>query len=113
MEEQILQQSSQAGASAPGCEAGPQLADISPDERARLHYIDVIQGLLKEALTTKTLPVLSKTMTLYLGWLFVEYGPPAAGHVLEQLGSQITYFYDSKCAEKEAEEARKEGRVAH
>ena len=113
MEEQILQLEPQPGASAPQAEPEQQVPDISPDERARDHYTEVISDLLDGAIKDKTLRVFSNVMAFNLAWVIVEYGPDAAGHVLERLGSHITYFTDRNRAAREAAEAREAGKRPH
>jgi len=113
MEQQNLQEEAQPGASAPQAEGETQVRDISPDERAKNHYADVISGLLEDAVKNKTQSALSNVMTFNLAWLVVEYGPNAASHVLERLGSHIGYFVDRNRAAREAEEAREAGNHPH
>lgn len=114
MEEQTLQLDPQLDASAPvGAQAEPEVVDVSPDDRARQHYADVIGELIAEAIKSNTLPVLSNVTAFNLAWLIVEYGPVAAGHVLERLGSHISYFTERNRAAKEAEKAREAGRMPH
>ena len=114
MEEQILQLNTQPGASAP--QAEPELCgppDISSDERAKNRYADVISALVDDAVKNKTPSVLANVLAFNLAWLVVEYGPGAAGHVLERLGTHISYFVERNRAAKEAGEAREAGRLAH
>jgi hypothetical protein len=113
MEEQTVQQNPQPGASAPQAEAEQQVPDISPADRARKHYINVISELLDGAVKSKTLPALSNVMALNLAWIIVEYGSGAAGHVLETLGAHIAYLVERNRAAREAEAAREAGKLAH
>ena len=114
MEEQILQlNTTQPGASAPQAEAETRVPDISPDDQARDRYADVISALVDDAVKNKTPSVLANVLAFNLAWLVVEYGPGAAGHVLERLGTHISYFIERNRATKEAGEAREAGRLAH
>ena len=113
MEKQTLQLNTQPGASAPQAEAELHGPDISRYQDAKQHYTDVISELLVEANTNRTQSILTDVMAFNLAWLVVEYGPNAAGHVLERLGTHIAYFVDRNRAAKEAEEAREAGAVPH
>ena len=108
MEEQTLQLDAK-----PEAAAAQRVPDVAPGELARRRYIDVIGAQLDDALKNKTQEALANVMTYYLAWLVVEYGPGAAGHVLERLGSHIQHFTERNRAAREAEEAREEGRLAH
>ena len=109
MQKQSLQLEPQPGASAPEAEAEAPAPDAAAADRAREHYSDVISGLLNEAVKSKTLPAFANVVAFNLAWLIVEYGAGATGHVLERLGSHITYFVDRNRAAKEAAEAREAG----
>ena len=79
MEEQILQLNPQPGASSPEAQAGTQIPDASPDDRAREHYANVIGKLYVDATKNKTQSVLVNVIALNLAWLVVEYGSYATG----------------------------------
>jgi hypothetical protein len=113
MEEQTLQLEAKPEAAAPEVAGAQRVPDVAPGELARRRYIDVIGAQLDDALKNKTQESLANVMTFYLAWLVVEYGPGAAGHVLERLGSHIGHFTERNRAAREAEEAREAGRVAH
>ena len=109
MQKQSLQLEPQPGASAPEVESEAPASDAVAADRAREHYADVISDLLNEAVKSKTLPAFANVVAFNLAWLIVEYGAVATGHVLERLGTHITYFVDLNRAVKEAEAARKSG----
>ena len=113
MEEQTLQLNAKPEVAAPEVAGAQRVPDVSAGELARRRYVDVIGAQLDDALKNKTQASLTNAMTYYLAWLVVEYGPGAAGHVLERLGSHIQHFTERNRAAREADEAREEGRLAH
>ena len=111
MEEKTLQLDARPEVAVPEAAAAQRVPDVSAGELARRRYVDVIGAQLEDALKNKTQDSLVNVMTYYLAWLVVEYGPGAAGHVLERMGSHIAYFTERNRAAREAEEARREGRL--
>jgi len=113
MEKQILESDVSPGGDVAAVEAAPRLNDASAEDLARQRYAEVICGLVNEAIKAGKPSVLVNVLTINLAWLIVEHGPNAAGHVLERLGTHISYFADRNRAVKEAEVAREEGRLVN
>ena len=114
MEEQSLQHNPPVDGAAPEVPAAAgEEAARAARERALQDYIKTVDGLVEDAIERKTLRVLVDVMTYNLGRVVVDYGPDAAGHVLERLGVHIAFFNERNRAEKEAKEAREAGRLPH
>ena len=113
MEEQALQLNPQPGAPAPEVDAGTQLPEDWSADRVKEHYLDAIGALVEDATKRRKLRILVDVMALNLAGVVLDYGPEAAGNVLEQLGTHITYLNERKRAAKEAEEARNAGHQPH
>lgn len=113
MEEQILKVDPSPEAPLGEDIAATVLRSVSPRQRAVTRYVDTIAGLVKDAEEGKTLPDLASALTHFLAELIVKYGAVATGHVLERLGMYISEQVERQRAVTEAEETRKEGRLAH
>jgi len=113
MEEQTQQLNPQPGAPAPEVDAGTQLPEDWSADRVKEHYLDAIGALIEDATKRRKLKILVDVMALNLARVVFDYGPDAAGHVLERLGTHISYFNERKRGAKEAEEARNAGHQPH
>lgn len=109
MEQQHSPLSSQPSASAPEAHTETQSPKSSPEDRATDHYYDTINGLVNDARAGGKQRLLVDVMAYHLALMVTYYGPIAAGHILERLGSHIFRIAEKINAESEAEGARKAG----
>ena len=113
MEDQSQSPIAQPGAPAPEVAAEAKSPEVPSPERATQYYFDVIGTLVDGAEDGKRRGSLVNVMTWYLARIVVDCGTPAAGDVLERLGTHMNYFLERDRAAKEGAEAREAGRLPH
>lgn len=87
------------------------IPDISPEQLAERRYVDAIQELLDDALEHRHVEPLAEALTWHLARIAFGFGMPAVGDILRRLGRHVGEFAQRDAAQREAEEAKKAGRM--
>jgi hypothetical protein len=90
-----------------------ELADASASEAAELRYLEALEKLVGDALEHGRVAVLADTLAWTIARIIVGCGLGAAGDIFRRIGGYIGTCEEQRCAEAEAEAARKEGRPTH
>ncbi len=98
-------------------EAAPDpvpLADCSPEEQAERRCLAALDALVAEAWEQRTMETLVDSLTWTLARVVVGLESQyVMGDVLRRLGNYTCRLAETKRAEDEAEQERKEGRAPH
>ena len=89
----------------------PPLADTTSAEHAEQRYMAAVEALVDEALDNRTVETLVDVMTWHLARIGFGFGPRAIGDIVRRLGIYLGQFDERQAAQREADEAKKVGRL--